>query len=94
VESRRDVSLFTIWHQAVLIENAGQILADVGTAPLFVWVPELSTFVVMVKIQTALDSLNDVEQFILAKLVWCFHVGAHRRECNESGAVGTDVAAC
>jgi hypothetical protein len=66
VESRSDAAFHAIWHQAVLIENAGQILADVGTAPLFVWVPKLGFLVVMVKIQAALDVPNDREQFMLA----------------------------
>ena len=94
MESRRDVSLFTIWHQAMLIKKAGQILADVGSAPWLVWVPERGSLVITVEVETALDSVDDTKQFILAKLIWCFHVGAHGRECRESGAVGTDVAAC
>ena len=80
VESRRDVAFLAIWHQAVLIKKAGHVLADVGTAPLFVGVPELGFLGIHVEIQAALDGLNDAEQFVSAKLVWCFHVGAHIRE--------------
>ena len=86
MESRNDACLFAFWHQAVLMEKAGQILADVGAAPLFVWVPDIGSLVIDVEIQAALDSLNNTEQFILAKLVWCFHVSAHRRECVPSAS--------
>jgi hypothetical protein len=75
-ESRRDVIFVSFWHETVLIKDACQILADVGTGPLFFGIPELGPVVIAIKIQTALDGLNDTERSILAKLIRCLHVGA------------------